>query len=629
MEYLEPSPTLYNRNLALLSRQDPGFVSQITDSSSPSRDVEVFVARSGAPTIRLGGMLLHSSFDPEREAARVASRSRERWQEELRDATVLCGMGLGYHLEALLQEGEETVIVVEPEVSNFLTALEYRDLTGALADPRTTLVLGRGAAAVIELLNALELRYPVTVAPPPLRALRPSYFEELEKGVESFRKRNEVNANTLSRFGKLWVRNLLINLPLLARSPGLGLLHNAFQGIPALLLAAGPTLDEVLPRLEELRRHLLLIAVDTALPLLERTGVEPDIAVVVDPQYWNTRHLDMVELEKPLLVAEPSTHPRVFRLLRLPVFFGGSLFPLGRYIESSLPERAKLGAGGSVATSAWDVARMVGAGEVYTAGLDLGFPGLRTHARGSFFEERGHTLSGRLAGIEHYSFRYLRGGQPFTAEDTMGRPLLSDRRMQMYSWWFETQHRLHPQVETFTLTAASLAIEGRRHVPTRTLLGLPDRRGEIDRRLEELKAASRRSLAESEERLNAVEKATSALREEIETVISVARSGEKRTAELEEQLRRVGDLTGVELARLDEVDREISSAPNREVLGFLMQEVDQEARRSVTAKERSERLKENLRRSGKIYRQLREAGEYHHSLFAKLLSGAADKNSVE
>lgn len=629
MEYLQPSPPLYSRNLALLRKQDPRFVSEITRSAAPSRKAEVTPSRSGSPTIRVGGTLLHSSFDPEREARRVARRSREQGEEELRDATVLFGFGLGYHLEALLEEGQETVIVVEPEISNFLTALEYRDLTDALRNPRTTLVLGKPATSVIELLNLLELRYPVVVSPPSLRTLNPGYYEELGNGLESFRKRNEVNANTLSRFGKLWVRNLLINLPLLARSPGLGLLKNAFEGIPVLLLAAGPTLDEILPSLEQLRRRTLLVAVDTALPLLERAGVQPDIAVVVDPQYWNTRHLDQLRLDGPLLVAEPSTHPRAFRLLQMSTFFGGSLFPLGRFIESNLPERAKLGAGGSVATSAWDLARIVGTREVYTAGLDLGFPELKTHARGSFFEERGHCLSNRLVGIEDYSYRYLRGGQPFTAKDTLRRPLLSDRRMQMYSWWFETQHHLHPELKTYTVTPGSLAIEGREYAPLNHVLELPERRGEIDRRREELKRKSGAVANESGERLRAVAEATRALQEEIEKVSTVARSGEERVLALEQKLATTGDLSGDELARLDDIDREISSAPNRDVLGFLMQEVDQDSRRSSKAKERAERLKENLRRSGEIYRQLREAAEYHQSLFTKLLDTAADKHSVE
>ncbi|MFP4301570.1 MAG: 6-hydroxymethylpterin diphosphokinase MptE-like protein [Spirochaetaceae bacterium] len=624
MERLPPSDELYRRNLAILEERAPRFVSEILEAAAPSSEIEVFLSRSGAPTMSTRGVLLHSRFDPVREAQRVAERSRHSDAQELRDATVLFGFGLGYHLEALLREGEETVIVVEPEVSSFLTALRFRDITTALASPRTTLLLGKPVMAVIELLNSLRLRYPVSVSPPALRERSSGYFDELEQALRSYRQRNEINANTLNRFGKLWVRNLLINLPLLARSPGLKRLEGAFDGVPAILIAAGPTLDELLDDLPRLRDRALLVAVDTALPILQRAGIEPDIAIVVDPQYWNTRHLDGVELREPLLVAEPSTHPRVFRLLRRPTFFGGSLFPLGRYIEARLPERAKLGAGGSVSTSAWDLARTLGAREIYTVGLDLGFPDLETHARGSFFEERGHTLATRLGGIEEYSFRYLRGGQPFLTKDTGGNSLLSDRRMQMYAWWFESQHRLNPGIDTFTLSSRSLAIEGREYRSSEALLTHPKCREEIERRLKALEATAEEWGATAEERLSDVREATQALRREIDTIVSVARRGEAAAGELRELLEQRGDLAPEDLTRLDTVDGEITSAPNRDVLGFLMQDVDQEARKPSQARERIDRLRENLRRSSAIYRQLREAGVYHQQLFAKLLDGGAD-----
>lgn len=629
MERVPPSEELYRRNLAVLEERDPRFVMEILEAAAPSSEADVLLSRSGAPTMSSGGVLLHSRFDPVREAERAADRSRLTDSEELRDATVLFGIGLGYHLEALLREGEETVVLVEPEVSAFLTALQFRDLTAALADRRTTLVLGKPVMTVIELLNSLQLRYPVSVSPPALRERSTGYFDDLEQALQSYRQRNEVNANTLTRFGKLWVRNLLINLPLLARSPGLKRLEGAFEGLPALLIAAGPTLDEVIGELPALRDRALLIAVDTALPLLQRHGIEPDIAVVVDPQYWNTRHLDGVELGEPILVAEPSTHPRAFRLLERPTFFGGSLFPLGRYIEAQLPDRERLGAGGSVSTSAWDLARVLGAREIYTVGLDLGFPELRTHARGSFFEERGHTLATRLRGIEDYSFRYLRGGQPFLARDTGGGSILSDRRMQMYAWWFESQHRLNPEVQTFTLSSRSLAVEGREHRRPESLLALPKRREEIETLRREFEAAAGARGNSEESPLSEVQKATEALRREIDTVVSVARRGEKTAQELQERLEERGDLSPQELARLDRVDGEITSAPNRDVLGFLMQEVDQETRKQSQARERIDRLRENLRRSSAIYRQLKEAGAYHQELFVKLLDPPADNYGVE
>lgn len=616
---MELSRELYRAQRTFLEERDPTFVREVIEGAEVRLDAELLETRRGEVTLKLAGTLLHSTVDPRKEAQRVALRSRERREGELRDATVLFGFGLGYYLEALLEEGSEPVIVVEPDPDLFVTALHARDLRPALSNPRTNLFLARRPESVIELLNLLEVRYPVIVAPGALRSVEQEYYREVEETLAAFRQRNEVNANTLTRFGKLWVRNLLVNLRRLASSPGLGILERRFSGIPALLLAAGPTLDDLAHLLPELQQRCLLVAVDTALPYLQRHNLQPDISVVVDPQYWNTRHLDAVELKTGVAVVEPSTHPRVFRHLEVPVLFGGSLFPLGTFVEAMLPNRLRLGAGGSVATSAWDAARIAGAQEIHTIGLDLGFPQLRTHAAGSFFEERGHILSRRLAGIEDYTYRYLRGGEPFIAEATSGAQLLSDRRMQLYKWWFESQGRLNPEVTTYTLSQNSLAIDGRAYKPPQELLTLPPRRVEIDRALAEIRDEARTVEAEARSRYGRLRSATGELRGEIARIEETARRGIRICRELETRLAREGDLSGAELSRLDAVDKAIAGAPNREVLGFLMQEVDRESRRQSRATDRRGQLEDTLRRSRSIYSTLSEAAGYHESLFAKLL----------
>lgn len=643
MARTEGPTDLLRVNLDALRARDPRFVEEITRDSGteaatesrpaaattqgPSLHVEP--ARSGEPTARIDGVLLHSRFDPRREAERVVNRYRESGTEYPRDATVLCGFGLGYHLEALLEAGEEPVVVVEPDRRRFLSALVHRDLRNAFADPRTNLVIGQTVRTVIELLKTIEVRYPDTLRLQPVTGRSPDYFEELLRAVESFRKRNEVNANTLTRFGKLWIRNLLINLPKLAVSPGLNILEGVFSGFPVLLVAAGPTLDNHYVLLRELKKRCVLLAVDTALPLLERHGIEADIVVVVDPQYWNTRHLDYAGRSKPLLLAEPSTHPRVLRLLPLTTLFSGSFFPLGQYMEATLPPRKKLGAGGSVATSAWDAARIAGARDIYTVGLDLGFPGAKTHARGSFFEERGHTLSHRLAGMEEYAFRYLRSGEPFLAEDSAGNALLSDRRMQMYASWFESQATLYPEIQTYTLDSGSLEIKGRPFRSPRELLAHPDRRAEIDERLTKLRGSAEAAAKHSSGRMEALRRAAEDLEQEIERIEELSRQGRRLTERLLEQLHAGGDLTGDELRSLDDVDNAISAVPNRDVLGFLMQEVDKETRKPLVAGARSERLADTLNRSSRIYGELEESAGYHRALFAKLLVRSADKKNVE
>ena len=147
------------------------------------------------------------------------------------------------------------------------------------------------------------------------------------------------------------------------------------MGLPALVIAGGPSLDSLAPSLAALRERMVLVSVNTPLRACRERGVEPDFTVVVDPQFWASRSLDWTLAQDGVLVAEPSACPRIFRRETERFFLCSSLFPLGETLEAAVGEKGRLGAGGSVSTSAWDLARLLGARPLYAAGLDLGFPG--------------------------------------------------------------------------------------------------------------------------------------------------------------------------------------------------------------------------------------------------------------
>ena len=82
-----------------------------------------------------------------------------------------------------------------------------------------------------------------------------------------------------------------------------------------LVLGAGPSLDHILPFAAEIAERCVIIAVDTALAALARHAIQPDFAVVIDPQYWNSRHLDRVAPGGTVPICESSVNPRALRLL--------------------------------------------------------------------------------------------------------------------------------------------------------------------------------------------------------------------------------------------------------------------------------------------------------------------------
>jgi hypothetical protein len=487
---------IYRKNMEAARSFFPGLEQKIA-GAEVGGDFVLEEAVSGAPTARLGGRYLHSARDPEREAARLVAASGGTAGGEGR-AFLLLGFGLGYVAEAAAAlRPRPLVIAVEKRTDVLRAAFEARDLTGVLGSG-LVFVLGGDPAAVTEALRIAPKELSL-IRNPALTAADAGFYREVERYVENRRTKDAVNEATLRRFGKRWIRNQAANLWALRDLPGIERLAGRFD-FPVLLLAAGPTLDELGWRIAPLADRCVVVAVDTALSFLRREGVRPDFTVSVDPQFWNARHLDRALPPESVLVAEGAVYPSVLRdragSCGTPggaAFLCASLYPLSAFIERRVDVKGRLGAGGSVASAAWDFAVSLApegsARPVFVAGLDLAFPRLATHYRGALFEKRALSSATRFIPAETASFRALLDGYPFMAKAADGSPVLTDKRLCLYASWFES--RLKARAGThkrgnFRFSGKGLAINGFETARVEDVLALPPCREAISERLEEV-----------------------------------------------------------------------------------------------------------------------------------------------
>ncbi len=467
---------MYTSNTAALKKLWPAFTEEIEEAYTPDPNAEVVTTASGHAGLKYSGRFLTSSRDPEKDAQRLIDAAFP----EFVDIAVFLHFSCGYEIEALKKRWPETaIIVLEPLIPLFLSALHARDLSRIFTPPGITLIMDSSPEVLGQLLNE---RHHESVQFFPLRniaRIHPEYLENVREWFRRFDSRREINTNTLKRFGRVWVRNLFSNLPVMAKAGAIGNLQDVLKGIPALVLAAGPSLDCLIPVIKQLQERMAIIAVDTAAGWCRLHQVEPDFLVVVDPQYWNTRHLNYFTYDC-ILVSESSTYPSVFRNLHCTTYFSSSLFPLGRFLESYCGIEGNLGAGGSVSTTAWDLARFLGASSIHVAGLDLGYPQLRTHYGGSLFEELSHVWSVRKSPAETMHFKAVRDGSPVKADANGGGEVISDRRLSLYRWWFENRMKEAQSPPSYNLSDGGVKIEGMDPRNPEELTNLPNLRNRIN-----------------------------------------------------------------------------------------------------------------------------------------------------
>ncbi len=558
--------------------------------------VEPATARDGAASLTVNGRWIHSSFAPAREAERLAAAIEG---DADADGTLILGFGLGYVFEALEAAGEREAprpwVALSCHPAILQRALEQRSGQWWLDHGPDRILPAWLPGLLVPSLQEAGIRRFALLRVPGETRLFPDVDDALQETIARYRERIDVNRNTLRRFGQLWVRNTIRSTGRFGVFAGIEPLMDIATGVPAVVCAAGPTLDDVLPELADAAKGAILIAVDTAVAALARHGITPDIAVISDPQYWNTRHLDRADGGGALLVAEPATHPRTLRLWRGPVRMSASLFPLGAFFDRAADRTRKLGAGGSVTTSAWDLARLMGTPSIALAGADLGFPRYQTHCRGSFFEGRLQARATRVNPAEHGMWQYLHGARATTVATAGGGSIPSDSRMQVYRSWFAEQSAQHPEVETVLLSSDSSAIAG---VPYEPLHAWYARHGSISAATDartDLAAASGPSPRWGRDTLTA-------LRETLREIDRIAEEGLS-------VCQRLATRGAVDLSDLDAVDRRLAVLPDREIAGFVAGDALDEVTRA-----RPTTTAEAIAVSESFYRTLRDAVAYHRNL---------------
>ena len=410
------------------------------------------------PTAKENGKYLHSAYNPLREADQTAQAIHKEKPDIF--GTAFFGFGLGYNAISYARLfPNDTIILVESDARYFFTALSVLDWSDFFKAKNIIIALETSPDQVISILeHAGGFKHIHIYENSAQTQHAKDYFSTLNALIERNKRKSQINNSTLEKFSGLWLRNSCRNLHYLAEKDGV----NIYKGkltpkIPALILAAGPTLEESLPYLKELKKRSILIAVDTALRPCLNAGVEPDFIILCDPQYYAYRHIAELSSPSSVLITESAAYPSVFRFGCRKTVMCSSMFPLGQFVESKIGEKGILSAGGSVSTTAWDFARLIGAKNIIFSGLDLGYPDFQTHIRGSTFEEKIHAISKRTNPAEKLG-------------------ILTDCKMKMFAWWFESKQEEFSSsgISSYSLSEKSLKIPGFKTLSIGQILSIPD-----------------------------------------------------------------------------------------------------------------------------------------------------------
>lgn len=472
--------SIWNKNFSLFSKRFPQFAEILQKDYNDliqkycAEDLvvpfwQINQAKNGQLFAIENEIRLHSSYNPQKEAFNAVNTV----EVAQKGTTVFYGFGLGYHLvEWSKIYKDKKLIVIEPEIEHFLAALALTDLSQVFSVENLIFAVNCQCDQVILLL---ENGQKINIGNcgildcfffdiPAFTNHAKEYFAQLKKLVNRNIQKNQINTATLQKFGKRWCRNSLKNIYQYARHEGIGVFRDkAPDDLPFLIVGAGPSAKEILSDLQEIKKKCVIICVETVLWAFVKANVEPDFVILTDPQFWAYKHIANLQAKNSFLITDISVYHKVFDFNCKDIFLCNSQFPVGNYFERKLDifdRLGDLGTGGSVASCAWNFAKFCGAKEIFTAGLDFSFPEKQTHIKGSSSEQTFHTVSSRIIPAEYQTAKILFSADTSYENSFDETKVLTDSRMKMFAWWFESRIANSPEIKNFSLCKKSLKIPG-------------------------------------------------------------------------------------------------------------------------------------------------------------------------
>lgn len=272
---------------------------------------EIIQSKSGQPTLLLrhDGKTVgyHSRYEPLAEAEKFVD-TIENLEEA--DHLLLIGVGLGYHLDAILERNPSLkVSIYEPNLQVLHAFLSNYDLSKLKNKNLKNIFHSLDEVAHLDRLLQLLTRNSIIATFPTAFRMNKKEIEQTITSVKQLLTERKMNLIVDTSFQMRWTQNAIINLPEVMASPNLFLHTKAAEYLkftPVILVAAGPSLNLELESLRQIKESgtSYIFAVGAAVNTLIAHDIMPDGLFSYDPTAKNAavvERIKQLQLPIPLL----------------------------------------------------------------------------------------------------------------------------------------------------------------------------------------------------------------------------------------------------------------------------------------------------------------------------------------
>lgn len=231
------------------------------------------------------------------------------------DLVAVLGLGRGEHIKAARANNPEALILVwEPlaeAAANFKAEdgeligdgvrVSGAELVNSLAEMKSKIAQGL-------IYGPSRARCELVIAPG-YEELVPHEAENLKQALRSLELRKKTNLKTVRHYSSVFLSNFKDNFQKTLLAPEATAAMGRLDGVPGLIVAAGPSLENDLAAVRELAGRAALICVGTVFRRLVEEGISPDAVVMIEPRDRSAQVSGFDELGSTLLALSSVGHP--------------------------------------------------------------------------------------------------------------------------------------------------------------------------------------------------------------------------------------------------------------------------------------------------------------------------------
>jgi hypothetical protein len=298
------------------------------------------------------------------------------------NVVVIFGMAAGQLPRIARAMCKVPIVVYEPDVALLRTLFEYGPLDLG------SVIIVNGIADLMRVWREFAARVlDVRVLTTP--GYYSAYPEEAAAFVEvipSLLQRTLVSKATFNNRGKVWIQDIIANVELLTDAPPFLTLRGQYQGVPAFIIGAGPSLDKNIALLNHAAQKGIVFATNSGAVSLGKHGIEPQVVACIESIDASTKLRDLPFISRAVRAFSLSAAPDTLRTGT------GPLLPVHELVAQydgpleELTGQPGLPVSGSVSTMAFSLARFLGCSPLVLVGQDLAYTEGKTYAQGTGYE---------------------------------------------------------------------------------------------------------------------------------------------------------------------------------------------------------------------------------------------------